>query len=583
MAGVLGLLVLGATSCSDGAGLDGDADAFAVAPTSMVIDPNRIVMPLGQTIAMIARDQNGATLPVQWGTTNASVASVSSTGIVTARRVGRVLISARWGNQTRYSATASIDVRTSVVAMSIVLTPDSVTIGQGATSQLTAQALDSSNARVLVPITWSSSNPAVATVSSTGVVSGVAPGGATITASAGQHSAATSVTVNPATELPPPPPPPPAPPVPVTPTAPVVASVVIAPSAVTLEQGGTSLLSAQALDSTGAAMSAVSFTWSSSNPQVATVTGSGSVAAVAAGTATVTATAANGRSGSATVTVNTPLPPPPPPPPAPPSAPGERRFLFTSDWSTPGTTTSAKTDASRWNVISDPGNGLSVIGCQSLGFPSETCLQVLGVQAASGFARLAKTGMPVPAAGESMYFRWYYRHEQRSLGDNSQHPIESGQTGGLDWSFNTETMTDNTWRPEFRPGGEQSNALLARFTGPVLQRGVTYRIEMQIQKISSTQFYMHARIYDTAGNLIAGDANFTNDRLGNTGANARSLANNPVLRFQTAEGSQLNEIRAGVNGIAGSDWFPQHLYAYQGGLAVCAGDWCGAYAAGEGR
>jgi hypothetical protein len=272
-----------------------------------------------------------------------------------------------------------------------------------------------------------------------------------------------------------------------------------------------------------------------------------------------------------------------PPPPGPPPS-SSRTVVFASDWSSEsGSTQAAKTDANRWNIIADPGNGLSVVSCQSLGFPSNTCLRVMGVQSASGFARLAKTGLPVPAPGQSVYYRWYYRHEQPSLGDNSQHPIESGSNGGLDWVFNTETLSNTTWRPEFRPGGEQSNALLARFTGPVLQRGVTYRIEMQIQKINNTQFHMHARVYDRNGNLVAGDAQFTNDRLGNTGSNARSLADNPVLRFATPGGSQLHEIRAGVNGISNSDWFPQVLYAYQGGLAVCTGDWCGAYVASEGR
>jgi hypothetical protein len=265
------------------------------------------------------------------------------------------------------------------------------------------------------------------------------------------------------------------------------------------------------------------------------------------------------------------------------SAQTRRRFLFTSDWSSAaGASMNAKTDGKRWNIVADPGNGLSVVSCRSLGFPMQRCLRVEGVQSATGFARLARTGIPVPKVGESIFYRWYYRHEQPSLRDNSQHPMESGNAGGLDWSFNTETLTNTTWRPEFRPGGEQANAVLARFTGPTLKQGVTYRFEMQIHKISQSQFYMHARVYDASDKLIADDDDFTNDRLGNRGK-ARSLADRPTLRFQTDGGSQLNEIRAGVNGISNADWFPRVLYGYQGGLAVCAGDWCGPYAAGEGR
>ena len=262
---------------------------------------------------------------------------------------------------------------------------------------------------------------------------------------------------------------------------------------------------------------------------------------------------------------------------------GKPRILFSSDWSTAsGTSANAKTDGRRWEILADPGEGLSVVSCRSLGFPMDRCLRVDGKQKATGFARLAKKGIPVPKAGESLFYRWYYRHEQRSLRDNSQHPLESGQDGGLDWSFNTETLSDTEWRPEFRPGGEQSNAVLARFTGPALRRGVTYRIEMQIQKIDRSRFHLHARIYDAAGKLIAGDKDFINDRLGNRGSRM-SLADRPALRFQTPDGSQLNEIRAGVNGIGNNDWFPEILFAYQGGLAVCALDWCGPYRAGEGR
>jgi uncharacterized protein YjdB len=636
------------------------------APSRILLEPAGGALTVGQTVNMVARNQDGVILPVQWFTIDPSIASITSAGVLTAHRTGRAMISARWGNQAAYSATVTFTIGTSTTTppppppaptiASIVMTPTSASVVQGSAVQLAAQARDAQGAPVSASITWASSNQAVATVSSSGLVSGLAAGGATITASAGGQTAAASLTVtapvpppapvvatvaiNPATSTlniggtaqltaqardssgavvgdvvfvwvsnnpavatvtasglvtavaggtatiaatssngrsgyatitvnaPPPPP------------APVVTTVAVSPASATLNVGATSQLGAQARDANGAAMSGVTFTWSSSNTAVATVSNSGLVTAVGAGSATIRATAPNSVQGSAAITVNAPLPPPPPPPPS-----GSRQFIFTSDWSSElGLTTLAKTDGSRWNIISDPGNGLSVLNtCQSLGFPSATCLQVDGVQSATGFARLAKTGMPIPAVGESMYFRWYYRHEQPSLGDNSQHPIESGQAGGLDWCFNTETTSNTTWRPEFRTGGDQGNALLARWTGPTLRQGVTYRFEMQIQKISNTELYLHVRVYDAAGNLIASDADFTNDRLGNTGANARNLGMNPVLHFATNGGTNLHEIRAGVNGISNSDWFPRVRYGYQGAFAVCRGGWCGAYAPGEGR
>jgi hypothetical protein len=256
--------------------------------------------------------------------------------------------------------------------------------------------------------------------------------------------------------------------------------------------------------------------------------------------------------------------------------PGTLQPIFFSNWSAAtGNSTAAKTDGGKWNIISDPGNSLDVVAGPPVGIPSPNCLRVIAKTSAQGFARLAKTGLGVPAVGQSFFYRWYYRHEQPSLNDNSQHPIESGQTGGLDWSFSNETISNTTWRPEFRPGGDQNNAVLARFTGPILQRSVTYRFELQIHKLSNTEMRMHARVYSAAGQLIADDDDFINDRLGSS--TRVSLADNPTLHFQTSGGSQLDEVRAGNNGISVGDWGPEMLYAYQGGFAIATGDWCGPY------
>ena len=78
-------------------------------------------MTLGQSITFVARDQNSAPLQVQWFTTNSAVASVTSAGVVTARRVGRAVISARWGNQARYSTSVGVEVRSGFVVGSVAV------------------------------------------------------------------------------------------------------------------------------------------------------------------------------------------------------------------------------------------------------------------------------------------------------------------------------------------------------------------------------------------------------------------------------------------------------------------------------
>jgi hypothetical protein len=260
--------------------------------------------------------------------------------------------------------------------------------------------------------------------------------------------------------------------------------------------------------------------------------------------------------------------------PAPPQA----GVVFSSAWSTAaGNTTNAKTDGGKWNIIADNSNGLEVVAGAPLGFPSPNCLRVICQQGTTGFHRLAKTGLGVVGAGESVWFRWYYRNEQPSLDDNSQHPIESGQTGGLDWAFNNEVQSNTTWYADFQSPGD-SLTYRQRWRGPLLQSATLYRFEMQLHKLSATTWNLHVRVFNAANTQIAGDADYRNVfSSGGVSAGTVRLADNPVLTFSTNGGSQMDELRAGCNGIGGNDWFPSVLYSYQGCFAVSRSDWLGPY------
>jgi uncharacterized protein YjdB len=167
---------------------------------------------------------------------------------------------------------------------SITLTPPTTTVAAGGTVTLAARPLDANGASVDVPlITWSTNNPAVATVSTNGIVSALSAGDARIAASAFGKSATATVTV----------------------TAKAVASVIVAPSSVTMRVGVSAPLQAQTLDAEGLVLSGRAVSWTSSNSAVATVSANGTVVGVAAGAATVTATS-GGRSGQAAVTVTLP-------------------------------------------------------------------------------------------------------------------------------------------------------------------------------------------------------------------------------------------------------------------------------------
>src|SRR5207247_9615126 len=155
----------------------------------------------------------------------------------------------------------------------------------GRTVQLTATPRDASgNPLTGRAISWSSSDNTIATVNSSGLVTGVVAGAVTITATSEGQSGTASITVS---GVP-------------------VASVAVSPASARVPAGQTVQLSATLRDANGTILTGRSVAWASNNTSVATVTGTGLVSAKVAGSATITATS-EGQSGTAAMTV-TPVP-----------------------------------------------------------------------------------------------------------------------------------------------------------------------------------------------------------------------------------------------------------------------------------
>ena len=156
---------------------------------------------------------------------------------------------------------------------------------EGGTQTATAQVFSAGGARMAqgdYSLSWQSSNPAVISVTSQGLVTAEAPGSAMLTASAGNAGGAILITV--------------------AAVAAVVASVEIDDADFTIEVGTSRGVSASVADSDRRLM-ARDVTWSSSNSDVAIVdSGTGEVTGVAAGTVQITAST-DGVSGQVTVTV----------------------------------------------------------------------------------------------------------------------------------------------------------------------------------------------------------------------------------------------------------------------------------------
>ena len=212
---------------------------------------------------------------VTWTSSNPSVAAVSGSGEVTARGGGEATITATTSN----GKTADCHVVVTVPVTQVTISPTGdLELNVGASANLTAK-VDPSDA-TYEALTWESGDKAIATVVN-GVVTGVAKGKTTITASAGGKSA--SINVN----------------------------VVVPASGVTLNQTHLDLTKGQetTLEATVIPENANNrgVTWSSSNEDVATVSTSGKVKAVGGGNATITATTHNGFTANCTVTVTVPL------------------------------------------------------------------------------------------------------------------------------------------------------------------------------------------------------------------------------------------------------------------------------------
>ena len=237
------------------------------------------------------------TTPITWRVTSGSLPtglSLNSDGTITGTPTTQgestftVTATNDYGSDSK-ELSITIGAQTNVPVTGVTLSQTELSLTEGGTAQLTATVLP--NNATNRNVTWSSNAPGVATVDSSGKVTAVAPGTATITVTTedGNKTATCVVTVTAAT-------------VPVT--------------GVTLSQNQASLYynrtpNTLTLTATVAPDNATNqaVTWTSSNPSVATVE-NGVVTAVGAGTATITVTTADGSfTATCAVTVRPDIPP----------------------------------------------------------------------------------------------------------------------------------------------------------------------------------------------------------------------------------------------------------------------------------
>ena len=177
---------------------------LAPAPAAVLVEPDTVrFSALGDTtrLAVDVRDQIGRPLTdvtVSWRSADTTVASVDSTGLVTAAGDGATTVSATVGE---VSGEAVVTVTQAVG--SVVVSPAADTVAVGDTLRLVAKAFDKNGHAVAgVKFNWSSSNDSIARVDRSGLVTANSEGrsrsrgSVTITAASGDAQGTSEITVD---------------------------------------------------------------------------------------------------------------------------------------------------------------------------------------------------------------------------------------------------------------------------------------------------------------------------------------------------------------------------------------------------
>jgi Alpha-tubulin suppressor and related RCC1 domain-containing proteins len=173
------------------------AIVVAAAVAAVTVSPEEASLLVGESQQLTAtpRDEDGNPLEgraIAWTTDASQVATVSPTGLVAAVGPGSATITATVEGK---SAAAIISVSVPPIA-TVTISPSELPLLAGVTQQLTATARDEAgNPLTGRVIAWSSSQPSVASVSSSGQVTGIVQGTVTITATAEEKHGTATVSV----------------------------------------------------------------------------------------------------------------------------------------------------------------------------------------------------------------------------------------------------------------------------------------------------------------------------------------------------------------------------------------------------
>ena len=256
------LVLVAGTGC-------GGSDTTGPTSGQIKLTPDAVIVAQGQGVLISATvlDDQGRLLagtPVTFGSSDTLMVTVSAAGAV--RSVGPAGFATVTARAGRLSAEVAVAV--TPTASRLAVTPAALTIPQKGTAQLSGVLLDAAGDPVPhSPVAFVSTNTAVATVSTDGVVTSVGPAGqAAINVFSGRLFVPVPVSV------------------PQTPSA-----LFVTPNPVTIFTGASVQLAARAVDAVGAEIPGSSFAYSAAPAGLISVTPTGRLSSVGgAGTGTVT-------------------------------------------------------------------------------------------------------------------------------------------------------------------------------------------------------------------------------------------------------------------------------------------------------
>lgn len=262
-------------------GFKASCEVLVIRPvTGVSLNKSSFTVEAGKTYTLKAnvKPSDASNKSVKWSSSDTKIAKVSSSGVVTGVKSGKVTITAKTVDGS-FTAKCTVTVIKKVNGISLNHTQGILYLGKSATLEATINPSDATNKTVK----WSSSDSTVVTVDSKGYIVSKKPGTATITAKTedGGFTAKCVITVKRA-----------------------VTSIKLSKTTLSLDVPESYTLKAT-LAPTNATDKTV--TWTSSNKNVATVSSKGVVKAVGKGTATITAKTENGLKATCKVTVYQPV------------------------------------------------------------------------------------------------------------------------------------------------------------------------------------------------------------------------------------------------------------------------------------